>query len=641
MAETKQTHSLMKRALACLMSVVLVAGIIASGTLTAFAEPAAKTGTTEPVATANEKAPGTEADTQTDTKTDPSPAKPVVTDDDAADNNAAATNNDEGDDEEEALESDESDDQAAEDAAAAAAAAGAASSMTAEDQQAGEIDKSKAYAVYKDGTLTFKYDANMPESDAWDVSNTEKTQPWSKYAADIKTVVFDKTFKDVTPLSTCAWFKGCEKLETITDLKNLDTSKTTNMAEMFSGCKALKELDLSAANTKKVEDMKDAFKDCSKLESVKLGKDFSFKTIVVKDDKEQVGEKSTWGELPTPPTTEPNTGKWWKDQKADSAKTPAEMQELSGSDLEGTWTWEVKEKPTPTTEYKVTIANPENGSVTVSPTEGKAGTTVTVEATPNDGYELDKITYTDKDGKEVDITEAKKFDMPEADTTVKATFKKVEPGEFIIEADSSAWQKAHITSSVADVQKAVKLNSDEQKQLDSGTNAYVYVTASKATDVSSDLQQKLKKAPGDGYYVGALADIKLYVRMGADGTPRQITDPDSTIKVTVNMLSSLIKEGKEYDYAVAYEHDGNVKTAKSSFDKDAKTLTITSEEFSTYAIDYKSKTTSTGSTTTKSTTSPKTGDPLNIIPIVAIVIVALGVVIFAGVRMSRSRNRRE
>ena len=83
-----------------------------------------------------------------------------------------------------------------------------------------------------------------------------------------------------------------------------------------------------------------------------------------------------------------------------------------------------------------------------------------------------------------------------------------------------------------------------------------------------------------------------------------------------------------------------MKTAKSSFDKKAKTLTITSDEFSTYAIDYKSKTASTGDgTSTKSSTSPKTGDPLNIIPIVAIVVVALGVVVFAGVRMSRSRNK--
>ena len=265
MAETKQIHSLRKRVLACLMSVVLVAGIIAPGTLTAFAETPAKTGTTEPVATENANAP--------DTKADPSPANTAV-----ADNNEAG-------DEDEALENDEPDNQAAKDAAAAAAgAAGAKTSMSAQDDPI-------AYAVYENGTLTFKYEAEMPEG-AWDVSNTGKTQPWSSKAADITKVVFDASFKNATPLSTYAWFKGCEKLETITDLKNLNTTKTTNMAEMFSGCKALKELDLSAANTKNVGDMKDAFKDCSKLEKVTLGENFSFKTVKLGEDgKPVVGAK--------------------------------------------------------------------------------------------------------------------------------------------------------------------------------------------------------------------------------------------------------------------------------------------------------------------------------------------------------------
>ena len=81
---------------------------------------------------------------------------------------------------------------------------------------------------------------------------------------------------------------------------------------------------------------------------------------------------------------------------------------------------------TPT--YSVTVDKAENGSVTVSPKSASKGTTVTVTVKPDEGYELDTLTVTDKDGKAVTVTEKDgkyTFTMPASKVTVKATFAEI------------------------------------------------------------------------------------------------------------------------------------------------------------------------------------------------------------------------
>ena len=82
---------------------------------------------------------------------------------------------------------------------------------------------------------------------------------------------------------------------------------------------------------------------------------------------------------------------------------------------------------TPT--YSVTVDKAENGSVTVNPKSASKGTTVTVTVKPDEGYELDTLTVTDKDGKAVTVTEKDgkyTFTMPASKVTVKAAFVEIE-----------------------------------------------------------------------------------------------------------------------------------------------------------------------------------------------------------------------
>ena len=67
-----------------------------------------------------------------------------------------------------------------------------------------------------------------------------------------------------------------------------------------------------------------------------------------------------------------------------------------------------------------------NGSVEVSPTRASKGSTVTVTVKPDEGYELDELTVTDKNGDSVKLTDKGDgkytFKMPASKVTVEAVF---------------------------------------------------------------------------------------------------------------------------------------------------------------------------------------------------------------------------
>ena len=79
--------------------------------------------------------------------------------------------------------------------------------------------------------------------------------------------------------------------------------------------------------------------------------------------------------------------------------------------------------------YQVTVADAENGSVSVSDaTDVKAGSTITVTTTPASGYVTKTVTVTgDADGKEVPVTKPQDnsytFQMPEENVTIAAVFE--------------------------------------------------------------------------------------------------------------------------------------------------------------------------------------------------------------------------
>ena len=110
----------------------------------------------------------------------------------------------------------------------------------------------------------------------------------------IKSVVFDKSFKTYAPTSLYGFFWGLTKLETIKDLKYLNTEQVTNMSYMFSDCSALTSLDLSNFNTAKVRDMSYMFYRCSALSSLDLS---NFNTAIVTNMSYMFSDCSTLSSL--------------------------------------------------------------------------------------------------------------------------------------------------------------------------------------------------------------------------------------------------------------------------------------------------------------------------------------------------------
>ena len=81
--------------------------------------------------------------------------------------------------------------------------------------------------------------------------------------------------------------------------------------------------------------------------------------------------------------------------------------------------------------YKPDVTQPdEGGTVSVTPSRPEQGDTVTIKPKPDEGYELDSITVTDRDGKSVELTAKPDgtytFQQPSGKVKIEVTYKRVE-----------------------------------------------------------------------------------------------------------------------------------------------------------------------------------------------------------------------
>jgi hypothetical protein len=95
-------------------------------------------------------------------------------------------------------------------------------------------------------------------------------------------------------------------------------------------------------------------------------------------------------------------------------------------DLTKTW---VTSGTTADTSYAISYNDPSNGSFTTKPTSANSGSTVTVVATPNTGYQLSTFTVTNSSTSATISTSGsgntKTFTMPSANVSISATFSQV------------------------------------------------------------------------------------------------------------------------------------------------------------------------------------------------------------------------
>ncbi len=85
-----------------------------------------------------------------------------------------------------------------------------------------------------------------------------------------------------------------------------------------------------------------------------------------------------------------------------------------------------------------------NGKVEASTKDAESGDSVTITITPDEGYQLEKLTVTDADGKVLELKEAGDnkytFTMPESEVEIKATFtEKADTGLPFLDVDTDDW----------------------------------------------------------------------------------------------------------------------------------------------------------------------------------------------------------
>ena len=141
-----------------------------------------------------------------------------------------------------------------------------------------ELQK-EPYAVFSNNyaTLTLYYDHLKSARNGMNIEDiTRTTQRF-----DIVTVFFDESFANCHNIcSTKNWFDGFAELTSVVGLNNFDTSKVTDMSDMFNCCNSLQSLDLSSFDTSKVTNMANMFWNCNSLQSLDLS---NFDTSKVTD----------------------------------------------------------------------------------------------------------------------------------------------------------------------------------------------------------------------------------------------------------------------------------------------------------------------------------------------------------------------
>ncbi len=144
----------------------------------------------------------------------------------------------------------------------------------------------KPWALYNaaDSTLTFRYDAwkpyvtadasyDVPESGKpeWLTDTTGAEDNAGTVAGRIRKVVFSSDFIGAEVPSTAWWFCGMDKLKAIDGLQYINTSKATDMTEMFAGCTSLDSLDISHNFLPvNVKSMRGMFDGCTSLASLTI-----------------------------------------------------------------------------------------------------------------------------------------------------------------------------------------------------------------------------------------------------------------------------------------------------------------------------------------------------------------------------------
>ena len=132
--------------------------------------------------------------------------------------------------------------------------------------------------------------------------------------------------------------------------------------------------------------------------------------------------------LPTPTRSGRYAFRYWTDG-TNTYNAGSEYTVTKEATLTAVWRYTGSSSSGSTSSYPVSVPRFDNGSVSVTPGSASKGMTVTITVKPDEGYELNKITVTDKDGNRLSLSDKGDgkytFVMPDGKVTVDASFSKI------------------------------------------------------------------------------------------------------------------------------------------------------------------------------------------------------------------------
>ena len=217
-----------------------------------------------------------------------------------------------------------------------------------------------------------------------------------------------------------------------------------------------------------------------------------------------------------------------------------------------------------------------NGSVDIKDT-ARTDEEVSFEVTPESGYKLEKLTYTDQDGKEQTIDVDKlgngTFTMPPSDTTINATFKKLAYKITLTNKTPEFGSVGKLDEAESGDTVTVPVTPYEEYQLEpikvtrTDTGAEVQVTGTTFTMPESDVtvEVSFKKKPPQVF--------NIKVNNGANGTVS--VEPTSSIAgETINITVSPDDDYQLDELKVTDESGEEVTVTNNSFTMPKANVTL-------------------------------------------------------------------
>ena len=307
------------------------------------------------------------------------------------------------------------------------------------------------------------------------------------------------------------------------------------------------------------------------------------------------------------------------------SSAPATSQTLTITYEGKTTTYDVSISATAPVTYDITVNVGANGTASASAASATAGTAITVTATPNSGYEIDKITWTPEGGTAADITSSKSFTMPAAKVTVDVSFKAssvTPPGPT---AYTVTFKDGESTLSTATVNSGEKVTkpADPTKTGYTFNGWYADATFTAAFDFDQAITANTTVyAKFTDNSVTPPATITYTVTGGADSTWTKGSNATVTITVKrseddANCFTTYFDHVVEIDGTALAASDYEAKSGSTVITIKAAALQKLSTGNHTVTVKFKDGEASTGLTVKAASgstdnTSPETGDESNL-----------------------------